>query len=398
MILGENTYKVGGNDVAKIYLGSNEVFSAFNYELTGTVDTIASADFDSPDGLSGKDITGNGLNDYLVANETGQVYWFEQTAYQTFTRHTINASSETGKKEGAVWWFVDGGWVAIVLDQTNGHLVMWYPNTGGDYDGTWSRVALRTDRGRPQDAKTWDIDEDGNTELVYSWEGVGAAVGGVHWMKFTGSDFTNPAHYTDYIITTQDGCWWITEERRDLSGNGRATDFAFTARLNGSVDPGVFYLLEPADVTDTWTRVEIDGTYKDILHIEFGNFFGTSNKDLVVNTREGDLWIYDFDNDYAKTVIESGNTNRNTYLAFTHKNTHNGRNKIISSGGPDYASGSFGLITVWLWNGSSWVADQTINNQVKKIDDRSVWEQINAQGDWGIYTLDSLTNEFLLIK
>ncbi len=336
----------------------------------------------------------------MASCETGQVYWFEQTDYQTFTKHTIRSSSESGKKEGAVWWNPEGtsdGWLVVILDQTNGQVKIYTPDIKGVYDGAWTSEVWLS-RERPQDVKTWDIDGDGKEELVYSWEGNSGNIGGIHWLDYNSGDYSDSANYTDYEMVAQDGCWWITEERRDLSGDGNATDFAFTARLNGSVDPGIFWLEEPEDVTQNWIVHTIDTTYKDWLHIEFGNFFGISNKDLVVNNREGDLYVFDFANEYSKTTIETGNVNRNTYLALTHVGEYNNRNKIISSGGPNHAYQGYGIIAVWRWNGSAWVVSKSNSRIVKKIDDRSVWEQIDSEGTMGIYLLDSHTDEFLLIE
>lgn len=353
--------------------------------------TVIDDTLSEPDGFDAQDITGNGLDDLLVAEEDGEVYWYEQTTRGVFKKHIIRSSAVGGaKQEGAKWWQLNGIWHAVTLDQKNDYITLFTPDENSPR-GTWSSGNIITSRPQLQDCHTWDIDGDGVDELVYSWEGRSAVAGGINWLDYNSGSVTSSGSYTDYEMTEEEGAWWIVQDRLDLSGDGNATDILFSARDNGKLNPGIYWIEEPSGaVTGTWAQTTIESNSADWLHIDVGDFFGNGNNDIVAQTLAGNLYIYDAANSWARTEISSSQI-RVGHNVRTSPYKRNGRNKIITSGYSPTSAQVY--LTEWYWDGDSWaVLDETINIQ-DKIDDSWAFINITSASPLNMVAADSVNGE-----
>lgn len=248
---------------------------------------------DDCDGVALGDISGNGKTDLLMSNgKGGQTFWYEQgaTPYH-WTRHPIFTIPGPRREiEGNDLGDFDGNGrlEAVSLDQPNG--VIYLHAHDGDPHGAWRTVALQTGRPLVQASLVTDVDGDGRLDLIYTWEGRQTGAGGVHWLRFTGTDLLDPAHWEDHVLIQHESAWWLAQRRVDLNSNGRATDLVFTARnlkaRNPGARPGVFWLEEPsnpADRTQPWKRHTVDDTLTHPLHVDVGDLSGRGHgQDLVV--------------------------------------------------------------------------------------------------------------------
>ncbi len=242
------------------------------------------------DGIDLGDFTGNGKIDILTSNgDYGTTMWFEQgDTWKDWTRHHIYTIADAPREiEGnALGDFNgDGHLEAISLDQPNGNIYL--HKRGDDVRGDWETAIILSDRQLVQEALVTDIDGDGRPDLVYTWEGREIGNGGVYWLKLTGDNPLNPDHWQDHIMTTHESAWWLAPHRADISGNGKAIDFVFTARhhrgRNPGSRPGLFWMEPNGDVTAPWTVRTIDETLEHPLHVDMGDLSGEGHGlDLVV--------------------------------------------------------------------------------------------------------------------
>lgn len=333
------------------------------------------------DGIDARDVTGNGLQDLLIGNEDGQVWWYEQTSAGVFMQHTIRSTAVAGspKQESACWAEVDGTIVAVRADQARGEISVFVPDNPADLTGTWTRGVIQATRPSVQFVGSIDLDGDGNDEILYAFEGESSGVGGVSWLDWTSGALESAASWTDRVIRQRDGAWWIEE-----MANG---DLAFSAReqFNPSADAGVFLLTKPVDPTDTpWVETTIVASANDWTQIALGDFFGNGNEDIAAvrgpDSADTNVYFYDSANAWAETVVNLGvstafNVKRAGYKTYC-------RDAI-------FTSGIGGVAGVWQWNGSTWVLDRPLivgkaDNRVPLIGTTSL---VFADSDKGTLTL-----------
>lgn len=267
------------------------------------------------DGLALGDLTGNGKIDILTSEgRNGNTAWFEQgRTWTEWTRHhiaSIEQPPDESEIEGNALGDVDGDGhlEAISLNQPNGEILL--HQRGEDAREEWRSAIIQVGRPLLQDALVTDIDGDGQSDLVYTWEGRQEGQGGVHWLKFVGDDPMNANHWRDHVMTTHESAWWLALRRIDISGNGAAVDIVFTARhlssRNPGSRPGLFWMEPPEDVTEPWTVHAIDETLPHPLHVDLGDLSGDGHgRDLVVGGFDTDtIYWYEFSNDWQRHELE----------------------------------------------------------------------------------------------
>ena len=363
-------------------------------EITRTI--IATDNLSANDSSHAVDLTGNGLLDYVVGNESGELYWYEQTAIGTFISHTINTSHVSGAKvEGVIFIDMDNdhNYELIVMDQENDEIRIYIPDTLGHYSGTWSSVTILSSRKQVQRPIAFDVDGDETNELVYAFEGNGTSTGGLHWLDYDSGPLNASSSFTDYVMVAEPGAWWIGSERRDISGNGKATDIVFSSRSGSfNTTPGIFVALEPGTVTDTWKTVKIEIENKDWLHVYFGNFFGTSEQDIIAHAFDGTIALYDHDKNWARTSIGADVTEAG-YNVFPHYLYRNDRQKFITTG---RATGILGKVRMveWYWSGSVWTKRVKTGGINQKMDIFLRWDNMNGGGQLELVGSDSYADNF----
>lgn len=264
------------------------------------------------DGIALGDLNGDGRLDLLTSNgKGGTTFWFGAgETIDDWTRHEIHrATDPIGEIEGNDLGDFDGDGrlEAVSLNQRAGEVLL--HRAGSDPRGTWTTVVLRGERPLVQASLVTDVDGDGRDDLIFTWEGRAEGRGGVHWLKFSGSDLLDPTHWTEHVMTTLESAWWIAPRRVDLNGNGRETDLVVTARnltsRNPGARPGVYWLEEPSDPTQPWKLHTIDRTLNHPLHVDVGDFSGDGNgKDVVVGGFEtGHLTWYRYAHNWQRIDV-----------------------------------------------------------------------------------------------
>jgi hypothetical protein len=158
-----------------------------------------------------------------------------------------------------------------------------------------------------------DIDDDGDLEVVYAWEGSSDGQGGVNILKYDGGDMTDSNNWTDTQIIQHNGAWRLWRGNLiDMTGDGNKDNIVFSARdmSNSSPDLGVFYLTKPSSggVYQTWTKTKIGQAESNSDDINFciGNYFGnnTGRDVALMSLGIGNLYLFDASNNWSKTTVD----------------------------------------------------------------------------------------------
>ena len=350
------------------------------------------------DGIDAAKVLGGSLDHFAVCQENGEVYWFVNNGDRTFTKKTIRGTSVASAKcEGVKWWFLDSQWNVAVLDQANGEIRLYTPDTPGDLQNTaWTETAIQTGRVNLQDSQTWDIDGDGDLDLVYTWEGNAASTGGVNALEWDGTGaLTSSASFTDHALIQIEGAWWLDTERRDWAGNGRE-DILFTCRgntRNAASISGVYYIAEPASspLTTTWTSTGLfTDVARDILHMAVGDFFGNTN-DIAFNelASGAGFHLLDAGNSFAKTDISVPDALGANYNIVKLGYQTNGKDALLVTGDTS--------TSIWEWNSFAAWEQQCRNRGPAKMDDRIIESDVDGDGVLELVAADSVDNSFMLL-
>jgi hypothetical protein len=234
------------------------------------------------DALAVYDIDGDGKIDIISADSTAgarKLYWWKQNSPTSWTRYLIDGVNGhfAGDIEATAVLVLEGKLLVIASGQDEGNLNIYTPTTPGAPTGTWTRVTLLADRPWLQSVWAYDIDDDGELELVFTWEGTSVSEGGVHYLDYDGSDPMVAADWTEHIMVTHPSAFWLVREPLDIAGNGRG-DLVFSARnlttRNPASESGVYWIEAPVDPTDPWTLHAVDERNQDWHKVEVGEIFG----------------------------------------------------------------------------------------------------------------------------
>lgn len=250
---------------------------------------------------------GDNLIDLITGTMEGDVFVFEQNPANTFTANNIFTTG--GNQFSSVRgydWDSDGDYEIISLNKTDGKIRIHKPDTLGDAFGSYTTTELITGRPFLQAMFLHDFDADGFPSVCYSWEGTVNGEGGIHKLRFTGSDPENPAHWTDSVLIQHNGAWGLNGVT-DIEGVGN-DDIYFTARKSGrnaAEVPGVYWLRESGG----YSLETITNETEDWGHLTIGDFTSNgNNKDLVVSRGDGGggttgIFLYDYADSFSETEL-----------------------------------------------------------------------------------------------
>lgn len=274
------------------------------------VKKLTSLQVNDCDGIAVGDIDGDGDVDLLTSSgENGEVFWFEQGADpMEWQRHMIYSGATEIEGNALGDFDGDGHLEGISLDQKGNEILLHRPEKSTP--GSWTTEAIQRNRSFLQESLVTDVDDDGRSELIYTWEGTAADSGGVHWLNLEDGAPINPDAWTDHTMVTHESAWWIPSLRLDINEDGRDREIIYTARnlenRNSGARPGVFWIEPGGASTAHWHRHAIDTTLVHPLHVDIGRFSGdTARRDLVVggfDTQQ--LYFYTWTNSWHSHKLD----------------------------------------------------------------------------------------------
>lgn len=390
---GINTNNAFGGDMAELIMNAefqdnltdagiiNYLANRYNLNFIPFDDTQYRAVDSLTEAWNGLDYILRSDNKYNLVGGTltGKIYYFEQGA--TIANWTTTLLVDTGLEiqKLKVWGRDTLGRLVLisahkdsVAPNDNIGKIMLHRADTTDDNGAYSSVNLVTGRAYPQGILVDDIDNDGEDEFFFAYQGTSAGNGGIHWFDCSDiSDILNVSNWTEHIAIVHESAWWIAGFY-DIGGINRLVFTARTNRNSASV-PGIYYLTPPAIVTNLWTETTIDNTSLDFGHIDFGNFIGNAGDIIVQNFDNDDVYLYDAANSFAKTTLITGTTTEGGYNIRKLDVLVNGRNPFIFIVELDWAYYIY-------YNGSSWEKRKLFQTGEHPADDEILSIDIDNSG------------------
>ncbi|AEH39539.1 hypothetical protein [Halopiger xanaduensis] len=315
-------------------------------------------------------MTASGTQDMIVGNGTGgDVWWYEQGGDpDTWTQHTVGTGFDEVEGTGVGDIDGDGNYEIGICDQKVGELHLAVPDSD-DPTGSWSTVMLDDTAEYTQTVRFFDIDGDGDPELVYTVQGSPSSDTGnygVRFQDFEGGDPLDAANWSQYEIAQLGGAFWLPYRMADMSGDGNATDLVVSCRAAHSHYEGGIHVLEnPGDPTNTWTTRSYD-TGTQHLICSFADFTGDgTTTDLVShespNSASGRVWISEYDGtDYTVSQFQGSSDAYNN--AFAHNWSESAVSDLF------LFNDTAGDQELWIHDGSDWVLEDS-SSSAKAQDD-----------------------------
>lgn len=270
------------------------------------------------DGVDYKDVDGDGKRDFVVGDGAdGDVAWYEQGAdAQTWTRHAV--ASGFSEIEGMAAGDVDGDGIMelVICDQGGNDLAIASADTS-DPTGSWSTLTLDSSAKNCTTARVIDINNDGNPDVVYSYEGNDGTTGGLYWFEFSGGDPLDGSNWTKHEMFAKPGAYIFSPTRQDYSGDGNKTDFVLAARYNSGynsgAEGGLHVVKEPSDVTSTW-NVDTYNSGETFTHVSHGDLTGDGDTRDALVRGSGNVYEFLWDSgtsSFSKNTLLSSKTYHN---------------------------------------------------------------------------------------
>ena len=335
------------------------------------------------DGLSAADIDGDGDLDPIVGTgDGGSVYWLKKRNQTDWSRHLITEGLIEVEGTSAADFDGDGRMEIIIFDQATANpdapnVYIAKQDTPDPMDG-WSLAVLDENAPHVQQGLVFDVDADGDLDLVYAYEGKVDGEGGFYWMEYRGGDVLDSSNWEKYEIDQIEGAWWIDyNSPKDWGGLGNG-DIAVGVRAGGRSPPsalgGVFIYTQPSDPTEEWNRMIVDDDFP-VLQVASGNFTGSGEKDLVAgachDSADSGLYIYEYDNQWNRIEVESGHDWWGTYA---YDIDNDGMFEIISG------DRTTKKMNVYAYDGDSGRYKKEATTTFEKPDDQIIFADIDGDG------------------
>jgi hypothetical protein len=328
-------------------------------------------------------LRGDGKYDFVAGTLTGKIYYLEQgatindwtTTLLVDTLREIQSLKVYGRTSANRLVLLSAHKDSAALNDNIGKIMVHYADTTDD-QGAYTSATPLPAHDYPQQIVVYDIDNDGENEFIFSFQGGGVGEGGVSWFKFT--DINAPlGGGTEHVCIQHSGAWWI-DGPYDIGGTDR---WIFSARNNrnpGNEVPGLYYLTPASPVTNTWAETTIDNSVIDFGHWSVGNIFGNTNDIVIQNFSNDDIYAYNGASAFAEsTIITGASAGVGTNLKIITGNVINGRSSFLSFTENDWAYLNY-------WNGSAWAR-------------RKLFQTLGHPADNEIFYLDIDNSGFLTI-
>ncbi|WP_207587118.1 FG-GAP-like repeat-containing protein [Halomontanus rarus] len=368
---------------AEFYLTNNttSLYSFTNHQI----DSV-----NNMDGIDILDMDDDGDIDVITGSEgTGEVAWYEQGSdTDTWTKHTITTGHNAIQGVDVADVNGDGKKEVLILDKDAGDILLATQDTS-DPTGSWSNTTLDANAPNAQQSVEADIDADGDMDFFYAYEGTSDGEGGVYWLEYQGGDPGTASNWQKHEVAQINGGWWIAQRQVNISEDATGNDIVVSARdrRNSAAEPGVYWLEEPANVSEAWTIYTIeDASTYDPLHVTVGNFCGDGHrKDVAASAFDGGtgIYYYCFSDDYSRTVLRSDGRWHNTQSADLDGGA--GRDEIVVA---DHNLNT--EMMVYSWNGTAYT--QRSATQYDKPDDRIIPYDLNGDGFKDVFAVSSSSN------
>lgn len=320
-----------------------------------TIDSL-----DNAEGMATSDIDSDGRTDAIVSDgENGSVYWYQQPDRldNSWTQTTIQ--SGFSEVEGvATGDFDDDGNIEVVIADQGGDELAIAKQDTSDPTGSWSATTLDAGATNVQGILIWDVDSDGNLDIMYSYEGSASGNGGIFWQQFGGGDPLDSNNWTQHQALQVEGAWWLAQRApKDLTADGNSDDVLFSVResKNTAASGEVAYISPPSDPTNTWSKTQIDDNADYVpLHVSHGNLFGNNHeKDILASAFDSgnSIYRYDFSNGFARATVDSSTR---YYNSKARDLSSNSRDDLFVN---DDGSSEFKL---YVYDGSQYVVTDSI--------------------------------------
>jgi hypothetical protein len=333
--------------------------------------------------------------DFIAGDETGAIYYFEQGANVTTWTRTLIISTGDELTNIQIWGR-DGGKLVLFSAHKEGgsaHLRIHKADTSDD-KGTYTTTVFSVS-GFPwiQTLRVADIDADGQNELLIAWQGSNNTNGGVSWMDWNGGTITTLANWTTRLGIASSQAWHFQFLASAPTSKFLLGGRNYPNRFTGG-NPGVHIVTIASPPTSAWSSTVIYNTscadpginrVRDHLHVEFGNFFGTSSEDVLnVNYDTGEIFLFDKDNAYAVTIYNP-NLGHQATRCRTMDFMRNGRNCFIVC---------FEDSWEWLfsWDGTQWTYQQLRATHRHPSDAQWHILDLDNDGDTEMLYADSTAN------
>ncbi|MGV9198305.1 MAG: FG-GAP repeat domain-containing protein [Promethearchaeia archaeon] len=349
------------------------------------------ARIDDGDGLEIADFSADGRIDIVIAeSKLGKVTWYEQgkTPYQ-WTPHLIAEGFKKIEGLDVLDADEDGRLEVIILDQGLGEVALAEQETDDPRD-EWAVEVLDDKAFKVQCSLENDIDDDGDMDFFYAYEGLKDGQGGFFWMEFKGGESLNSENWEKHTIKQVNGGWWINQEFLDLNQDGKKEEIVVTSRTlrNKDAIPGAFWLEPASNVKDPWS-IHVIEEGKDFypLHVSTGNLTGKNHsKDVVLGAKEKGtgVYLYSYSDGYSRSTITPHGTWHNVKaLNLDNK----GRDEIIVVD----ADVLFGRrMKIYSYKGGKY--KEIFSTRYWKADDRIIPYDLDDDGINEIFTVSAEDN------
>ena len=339
------------------------------------------------DGLEIADMNDDGKMDVVIAESApGKVAWYEQNTPYSWTRHEVVSGFE--KIEGLDILEIEGNAYIVILDQMGEVAIAGAKH--GDVKGKWEKVTIDSKAPYVQCSLEADIDEDGDLDLFYSYEGEDGHEGGqICWLENLEGSVLEKSNWKKHTLSATPGAWWIAQHRIDINGDGKATEIVFTSRY--SEEAGIFWAEPDLVLTDPWIvhTIEDNSDYSP-LHVTVGNFFGDghSNDIAAAAMNEGSgAYLYRYSEEYAREVIrEDGNYHNIVALDLDNKD----RDELLLVRGKALLSALYDNIMLYQYEKGGYV--YRWKSLYRKADDRIIPYDLTGDGYAEIITVAANDN------